>query len=135
LQEDGFIADYSGLSLVTRVPEPEFPNSLLSSFPSHKSKSRHGPQPLPQPPFVASLAQGKSLLFFLLIHARPAAAPAAMTATEAGPVWPAGPVEEMRTIPPGSKTRSVAKSGEPEEGGRVMTGWEEEEKLDTSGAT
>ena len=40
----------------------------------------------PQPPFVASLAQGKSLLFFLLAQANPAAAPAAITATEAGPV-------------------------------------------------
>jgi len=29
--------------------------------------------------------------FFRRIHAIPAAAPAAMTATEAGPVWPTGP--------------------------------------------
>lgn len=30
---------------------------------------------------------------FLLIHAHPAAAPAAIIAMEAGPVWPTGPVE------------------------------------------
>lgn len=82
-------------------------------------------------------------LLFRLIHASPAAAPAAITATLAGPVSPAGPLDEVRMVlPQGSKTRRVAKSGEPEEGGwkRGFTGEKdadeaEEKRVEDGGAT